>query len=293
VSVKPTKFKAGHYLTPNSVPGSQGVIEEAVKNTVVAQFNNPDSVERVMKVHGNDVAAIILEPIAMNMGFIPPKKGFLEGLRSICDEYNCLLIFDEVKTGGKFYSGAAGYFGVKPDLITLGKAIAGGFPLSVVAGRKEIMESIVPGVVAHAGTFNANPVSIRAGLVTLRDILTEEALAYASRLGDELANGFKDIIRDNGIKATVQHIGVSGSLVFSEKEVVDWRSFMQADIGKWWIFLIAMMNRGVIPNFGPDEQWTVSTQHAKEDVEITLEKFKEVAKIIKETEIKLPIVEAL
>lgn len=293
VSVKPTKFKAGHYLTPNSVPGSQGVIEEAVKNTVVAQFNNLDSVERVMKVHGNDVAAIILEPIAMNMGFIPPKKGFLEGLRSICDEYNCLLIFDEVKTGGKFYSGAAGYFGVKPDLITLGKAIAGGFPLSVVAGRKEIMESIVPGVVAHAGTFNANPVSIRAGLVTLRDILTEEALAYASRLGDELANGFKDIIRDNGIKATVQHIGVSGSLVFSEKEVVDWRSFMQADIGKWWIFLIAMMNRGVIPNFGPDEQWTVSTQHAKEDVEITLEKFKEVAKIIKETEIKLPIVEAL
>ncbi|PNV78226.1 MAG: aspartate aminotransferase family protein, partial [Thermoproteota archaeon] len=145
----------------------------------------------------------------------------------------------------------------------------------------------------HAGTFNANPVAIRAGLVTLRDILTEEALNYASRLGDDLANGFKDIIRDNGIKATVQHIGVSGSLVFSEREVVDWRSFMQADIGKWWIFLIAMMNRGVIPNFGPDEQWTVSTQHTKEDVEITLEKFKEVAKIIKETEVKLPIVEAV
>ncbi|PNV77612.1 MAG: aspartate aminotransferase family protein, partial [Thermoproteota archaeon] len=88
VSVKPTRFKAGHYLTPNSVPGSQGMIEEVVKNTVVAQFNNLDSVERVMKVHGNDVAAIILEPIAMNMGFVPPKKGFLEGLRSICDEYN-------------------------------------------------------------------------------------------------------------------------------------------------------------------------------------------------------------
>ncbi|MEM3691875.1 MAG: aminotransferase class III-fold pyridoxal phosphate-dependent enzyme [Candidatus Korarchaeum sp.] len=293
VSVKPSKYKAGHPVTPNSVPGSQGVLEEVVKNTLVAQFNSLESVEKVMRVHGNEVAAIILEPIPMNMGFVLPKPGFLEGLRSICDEYNCLLIFDEIKTGGKFYSGAAGHFKVKPDLMTLGKAIAGGFPLSVVAGRREVMQSIVPGVVAHAGTFNANPVAIRAGLVTLRDILTESELAKASRLGEELAKGYLDVIRDEGIEATVQYLGVSGSMVFAKDEVVDWRSFQKVDVGKWWLFMIAMMNRGVIPNYGPDEQWTVSTQHTKEDVEVAVERFKEVAKIIKKVELELPLVEAV
>ncbi|WP_233437666.1 aspartate aminotransferase family protein [Candidatus Korarchaeum cryptofilum] len=293
VSVKPSKYKAGHPVTPNQVPGSQGVLEDVVKHTLVAQFNNLESVEKIMRQHGNDVAAIILEPIPMNMGFVIPKPGFLEGLRSICDEYNCLLIFDEIKTGGKFYSGAAGYFKVRPDLMTLGKAIAGGFPLSVVAGKKEIMQSIVPGVVSHAGTFNANPVAIRAGLVTLRDILTEEALSYASRLGEELAKGYLDIIKDEGIEATVQYIGVSGSMVFAKDEVVDWRSFQKVDVGKWWLFMIAMMNRGVLPNYGPDEQWTVSTQHTKEDIETTIEKFKEVAKIIKRVELELPLVEAV
>jgi len=129
--------------------------------------------------------------------------------------------------------------------------------------------------------------------VTLRDILTEGALAQASRLGEELAKGYLDIIKDEGIEATVQYIGVSGSMVFAKEEVVDWRSFQKVDVGKWWLFMIAMMNRGVIPNYGPDEQWTVSTQHTKEDIETALEKFKEVAKIIKKVELELPLVEAV
>jgi len=291
VSVKPSRYKAGNPAAPNQVPGSQGILKEAIEHTLVAQFNDLESVERIMKVHGNDVAAIILEPVPMNMGLVLPRQGFLEGLRDICDEYNCLLIFDEIKTGGKLYSGAAGYFKVKPDIMILGKSIAGGFPLSVVAGRREIMQSVVPGVIAHAGTFNANPVAVRAGLVTLKYILTEEALAQAAELNKELTDGFRDIASDHGVDVVVKSLGISGSLMFSENDVTDWRSFLNVDVGKWLLFFTAMMNRGIIMNFGPNEQWTVSVQHKKEEVERALEVFKEIAPMVKEMNLKIPVKE--
>jgi len=295
VSVKPSKAKAGHPRFPNQVPASQGILEEIVKNTLVAPFNDLEAVETIMKTHGNDVAGIILEPIPMNMGFVLPKPEFLKGLREIADEYNSVLIFDEVKTCGKFYRGATGYFKVKPDLVAMGKAIAGGYPLSLVAGRKEIMECVVPGVVSHAGTFNSNPLSITAGIVTLSQILTEEAMIEATKLSEMLARGYEQIIQDTRISAIVQWAGTSGTVHFTKtKRVENWRSFLTTEVARWHLYLMIMMNRGIIPMApGPDEQWTVSVQHTKEDIEKHLEAFKEVAENLRRVDREMSMVEAI
>jgi len=296
VSVKPSKAKAGHPRFPNQVPASQGILEEVVKNTLVAPFNDLEAVETIMKTHGNDVAGIILEPIPMNMGFVLPKPGFLQGLREIADEYNSVLIFDEVKTCGKFYGGAVEHFKVKPDLITLGKAIAGGYPLSAVAGKKEVMSCVVPGVVSHAGTFNSNPLCITAGIVTLSKILTKEAMAKATRLSEMLAKGYEDIINDTKIPAIVQWAGTSGTMHFTRegKKVENWRSFLATETARWMLYFVIMLNRGVVPMApGPDEQWTVSVQHSKEDINKHLEVFKEIAEHVRRLEMEMPIVEAI
>jgi len=295
VSVKPSKAKAGHPKFPNQVPASQGMLEEVVKYTLVAPFNNLEAVETIMKAHGNEVAGIILEPVPMNMGYVLPKPGFLKGLRDIANEYNSVLIFDEVKTCGKFYRGAAGYFKVKPDLVTMAKAIAGGYPLSVVAGKKEIMSCVVPGIVSHAGTFNSNTLCITAGIVTLTKILTEQAINRATKLSEMLAKGYQEIIEDAKIPVIVQWSGTSGTCHFTKvKRVEDWRSFLTSEVSRWLLYLMVMMNRGIVPMApGPDEQWTVSVQHTKEDIEKHLEVFKQVAEYVRKLDIEMPMVEAV
>jgi glutamate-1-semialdehyde 2,1-aminomutase len=295
VSVKPSKAKAGHPRFPNQVPASQGILEEVVKNTLVAPFNDLEAVEKIMREHGNDVAGIILEPIPMNMGFVLPDIEFLKCLRELADEYNSVLIFDEVKTCGKFYRGAAGYFNVKPDLMTMAKAIAGGYPLSVVAGKKEVMSCVVPGVVSHAGTFNSNPLSVTAGIVTLTKILTEENMKKATELSGALAKGYEDIIEDKKIPCIVQWAGVSGTVHFTKvKRVKDWRTFLTQEVARWHLYFMVMMNRGIVPMApGPDEQWTISVQHTKEDIERHLEVFKEVAEYVRKIELEEAMIEAI
>lgn len=295
VSVKPSKAKAGHPRFPNQVPASQGILEEVVKNTLVAPFNDLEAVEAIMKTHGNEVAGIILEPIPMNMGFVLPDQAFLKGLRDIADEYNSILIFDEVKTCGKFYGGASEYFKVKPDLVTMAKAIAGGYPLSLVAGKKEIMSCVVPGVVSHAGTFNSNPLCITAGIVTLTKILTEDAMAKATKLSEMLAKGYEDIINDTKIPAIVQWAGTSGTVHFTKaKRIKDWRSFLTSEVARWMLYLVIMLNRGIVPMApGPDEQWTISVQHTKEDINRHLEVFKEIAEHVRKLDKEMPMVEAV
>jgi glutamate-1-semialdehyde 2,1-aminomutase len=294
VSIKPSKNKAGSKKFPNAVPASLGVPEEAIKNTAIAPFNDIEAVEELMRRNEGEMAGVILEPIPMNMGFIRPKPGFLEGLRKLCTKYGVALIFDEVKTSGKFYRGAAGHFGVSPDLTVMGKAVAGGYPLSVLGGKKEVMEKIVPGVVAHAGTFNSNPVSVTAGIVTLSEILTENAMQNSAKLGESLAKGYRDLIRDSGIQGRVQGSGLSATVYFSEREVTNWRDFLQCDVGLWWVYYTSMLNRGIIPTAtGPDEQWTVSVQHTKDDIQRHLEVFEKVARSLRGLDISMPIVEAI
>jgi glutamate-1-semialdehyde 2,1-aminomutase len=296
VNVKPAVAKAGHPRFPKQVPASKGIVEEAVKQTLIAPFNDLEAVETIMEKHGNEVAAIIVEPIPMNMGYILPKPGFLEGLRKIADEYNSVLIFDEVKTSGKFYNGATGYFKVKPDLMTVAKAIAGGYPLSLIAGKKEIMNSVIPGVVSHAGTFNSNSLSIVAGLVTLSKILTEKAMNEATKLSGMLAKGYEDVIEDSKINALVKWAGTSGTVHFTKaKKIENWRDFITTiDVARWFLYTVIMANRGIVPSaWGPDEQWTISVQHTKEDIQKHLEVFKEIAGHVRKLDLEMPMVEAI
>jgi glutamate-1-semialdehyde 2,1-aminomutase len=285
VSVKPSRAKAGHRRFPNQVPASLGIPESIYKNTLVAPFNDLEAVEEIVQRDNSEIAGMILEPIPMNMGYVLPKPGFLEGLRKLADEYNFVLIFDETKTCGKFYGGIQDYVNVKPDIITMGKAIGGGVPISAVAGRKDIMEIIAPGVVGHAGTFNGNPLCVAAGIAALSKVLTKEAMNTAIGLCEALSKGYQDIIRDEGIVAQVSHAGLSGAIAFSSKPLTDWRSFQECHVGKWLAYCFAMMNRGIIAAGPlPDEQWTISVVHTKEEIENHIDAFKDVAKYVKKYE---------
>ena len=294
VSIKPKKEVAGDRRRPNPVPSSKGLLPELVQSAVVAPFNDLEAVETLATEHADDIAGIILEPVPMNMGYVHPKPGFLEGLRRIATEIGALLIFDEVKTCGKWYGGAEEAFGVTPDVKVLGKSIAGGFPLAAVGGTKSIMDQIVPGQIGHAGTFNANPLSISAGLVTMTKILTRAGMRHAQQIGDDLAKGYRDIIRDHGLSMVVQSGGISGTVHFARGAVTDWRSFQDVDVGRWWGYYTAMLNRGIVPMAtGPDEQWTSSVAHTKADVARHLDAFEDVAESMKRGRAEMSLVEAV
>jgi glutamate-1-semialdehyde 2,1-aminomutase len=223
-----------------------------------------------------------------------PQGDFLKRVQELAGEIGAVLIFDEVKTSGKFYHGVSDYYHIEPDMKVMAKAIAGGYPFSAIGGKREIMEKIVPGEVAHAGTFNSNPLCVRAAIVTLRDILTEEAFKRLNRLGAQLAVGYEHTVKDKNLTAQVQWAGLSGTISFTDKPVTDYRTCQSIDIGKWFSYYVGMLNRGIIP-FGtaPDEQWTISVQHTDQDIQRHLQAFDEVAELVKVTSLKLPVVEAL
>jgi len=258
---------------------SLGVPSYVWKDTLIARYNDLNSVEYLFSRYGDDIAGLIVEPVAMNIGVIPPEPGFLEGLRRICDEHGAVLIFDEIKTGAKLaYGGAVEYFGVQPDLVTVAKAVASGLPFSAVVGKREIMELIGKGKVTHAGTFNANHLSVTAAKVTLKEILTPDVYEPARRLSGELAKGYQDILDDKRIDAVVQWIGVNGHIYTGITEPVkNCGDYYREDQEMWWRLAYGMMNRGIIiEGLTADDEWTVSVQHTRGDVEATLEAFKEV-----------------
>jgi glutamate-1-semialdehyde 2,1-aminomutase len=294
VSIKPRKEVSGDPKHPNPVLASKGLLKELINTAVVAPFNDLDATETLALSHADDLAGIILEPVPMNMGYVQPEPGFLDGLRAVADEVGAVLIFDEVKTCGKWYGGAEEAFGVTPDVKVLGKAIGGGFPLAAVGGKASILDQVVPGEIAHAGTFNANPLSISAGLVTLTKILTRPAVRHAQGIGRDLAKGYADLIEDHGLPMRVQSGGISGTVHFARDTVRDWRSFQEVDVGRWWSYYVAMLNLGVIPMAtGPDEQWTTSVAHTQADVTRHLEAFEDVAEGLKQSRAEMPIVESV
>jgi len=294
VSVKPPAGKGGYFKYPLPVLSGPGVVQSAADEIIVAPFNDIEAVSKIVEKNYNDIAAIILEPVAMNMGLVIPKEGFLETLRKLSDEYNIVLIFDEIKTGSKHYGGASSYFNVKPDLMTLGKAIAGGFPLSVVGGKKEIMSVLGPGKTPHAGTFNSNPLSIDASLITLKDIFLERDIRKAEEISKEIAKGYKDIIEDYKIPMNVNQWSLSGSLYFGIDSVENWRDFLKTNVSLWYEYLYGMMNKGIIPAApGPDEQWTVSIVHTIEEANKNMEAFKEISESLKNVKSEEAIVESI
>jgi len=284
VGVKPRPETAGPAKTPHSVPASLGILPESASHTLIAPFNDLEATRAIAKSHAKDLAAIITEPIPMNMGFVMPESGFLPGLRELCDELGALLIFDEIKTGTKFYRGATGRFGVRPDLMTLGKSIACGIPFSAIAAVPGVMENVGPRKISHAGTYNANPFAIATCLATFEHVLTEEALSRSARLSERLAKGYTEVLHDAGVTGHVSADGVSGSVYFSEQPVRDWRSFLKVDGERSMVYFYSCVNRGLIPGgTGPDEQWTLSVVHTRAHVDRHIEVVSSIADRLKGT----------
>jgi glutamate-1-semialdehyde 2,1-aminomutase len=279
VSVKPHAPEFGDVNAPTSVPAGLGVPSYAVASAAVATFNNLDSVELRFKEASGEIAAIIVEPVMMNLGICMPYPGFLEGLREICTREGALLIFDEVKTGGKLsWGGASEYFRVKPDMICLGKSIGGGLPLSAFGGDASVMDLISQRKVFHGGTCNTNPVSMAAGLATFRDVLTRENYVRIERLGRRLVEGYRKTIAKVGLVAYVATAGANGALMLYPKEVRNYRDWITIDEDLWRHYWFGMVNRGVMPQpHWWDEQWTISVQHTEADIDQHLAAFEDVA----------------
>jgi len=279
VSVKPKAEEVGDANFPNSVPGGAGVTKATLQNTLVAQFNDVAGVERLFAKYPGEIAAVIVEPIMMNVGILMPDEGYHRALREITKRNGALLIFDEVKTGAKLArGGACEYFGIKPDIVCLAKSIGGGFSLAAFASTREVMGLISDHKVFHGGTYNTNPVAMAAGLAMFREVLTPAAYEHVNRLNKRLLDGYNKEISKTGLKAYVVGAGSNGSLMFFPKPIHNYRDWLKADSELWRHYWFAMVNRGVMAQpYWWDEQWTVSIAHTDADVDRHLAVFAEVA----------------
>jgi glutamate-1-semialdehyde 2,1-aminomutase len=281
VSVKPhpPDDDFGDIKNPKPVSGGKGVPAASIDNVKIATFNDLETVERRFGENPNQIAAIILEPIMMNVGLCLPQKGFLEGLRELCDKHGALLIFDEVKTGAKLgWAGASEYFGVTPDMICLAKSIGGGLPLAAFGTHQRVMQLISDHKVFHGGTYNTNPVSMAAGLAVFREVLTRENYAHTDKLSAKLTEGYRRIVAKSGLQAYIASAGVNGALMLYPKEIKNYRDWLAIDIDLWRHYWFGMVNRGVMAQpYWWDEQWTISVQHTQADIDEHLAAFADIA----------------
>lgn len=267
--------KAGSAALTTSVPDSAGVPADFTKHTLVAEYNNPSSVEALFAANPKDIAAVIVEPVAANMGVVLPKQGFLSFLREITERYGALLIFDEVITGFRLaLGGAQEYFGIKPDLSTFGKIIGGGMPVGAYGGREEIMRFVSPdGPVYQAGTLSGNPIATAAGLVTLR-ILEADPQIY-DRL-EERTGKLADAVREAaGGRVTVNQIGSLMSIFFTNQPVEDYESATSADTGAYADYFGFLLDHGIYVAPSQFEAMFVSDAHTGEDLERTIQVMKD------------------
>jgi glutamate-1-semialdehyde 2,1-aminomutase len=255
------------------------VPKASLENVKIATLNDLASVERRFKENSGEIAAIILEPIMMNVGLCMPQPGFLKGLREICDKNGALLIFDEVKTGAKLgWGGASEYFGVQPDMICLAKSIGGGLPLAAFGAHPSVMDLISQHKVFHGGTYNTNPVSMAAGLATFREVLTRENYTHVGKLSKKLVEGYRKIIAKVGLQAYIAEAGANGALMLYPKEIRSYRDWEAIDIDLWRHYWFGMVNRGVMAQpYWWDEQWTISVQHTEVDIDKHIAAFDDIA----------------
>ena len=263
--------QAGSGATTLGVPTSPGVPAAAAADTLLAAYNDLDSVERVVSANRGEVAAIIVEPIAGNMGVVPPREGFLQGLRAICDRERMLLVFDEVISGFRAAAGGAQQlFKVRPDLTCLGKIIGGGLPVGAYGGRADLMALVAPsGPVYQAGTLSGNPLAMTAGLWSLSE-LSPGLYRHLAKLGARLAGGLADAARDAGVALQVNAFGSLLTPFFTTEPVRDYRSALSSDTAKYAAFFRGMLDRGIYPPASQFEAWFLSGAHTERDVEATL-----------------------
>lgn len=272
-------IKAGSGALTLGVPSSPGVPAVLAEHTVTLNYNDTEQVEAFFAQQGERVACVIVEPVAGNMNCIPPQPGFLECLRKVCTEHGSVLIFDEVMTGFRVSAtGAQGYYGVQPDITTLGKVIGGGMPVGAFGGKREIMEHIAPkGPVYQAGTLSGNPVAMAAGIATLQLLQEPEFYPKLEAKTQRLVNGIAQAAERAGIALTTNSVGSMFGLFFTEeREVCNYRQVMACDTERFNRFFHGMLDRGVYLAPASYEAGFMSQAHTNEDIDTTIAKAAEV-----------------
>ena len=264
--------QAGSGATTLGVPTSPGVSRAVAADTLVARYNDLDSVDQLFKTHRNAIAALIVEPLAGNMGIVPPAAGFLGGLRARCDRHGTILIFDEVISGFRVSPGGAQErFAVRPDLTCLGKIIGGGLPVGAYGGRKDLMEQVAPvGPVYQAGTLSGNPLAMTAGRWALSQ-LSPALYTHLDRLGRRLATGLADAARQAGLDLQVNAHGSVLTPFFTAFPVHDYESATRSDTAAYARFFRGMLRRGIYPPPSQFEAWFLSGAHTTRHVDLALE----------------------
>lgn len=266
--------QAGSGVMTAGVPDSGGVPNGCTRDTLTATYNDLDSVKALFAANQNEIAAIIVEPVAANMGVVLPQPGFLQGLRDICDAHGSLLIFDEVITGFRLkIDGAQGFFGVRPDLTTFGKIIGGGMPVGAYGGRKDVMEVVSPlGAVYQAGTLSGNPVAMAAGLAQLK-LLRDNPQWYEelNRTGDWFYGQMEQVLREAGKGYQVNHVGSLCSVFFTDTPVTDYASAKTADTAAFAACARNYFEHGIYVAPSQFEAMFLSMAHTKEQLEQTLD----------------------
>ena len=265
---------AGSGVMTSGVPDSAGVPKGCTQDTMIAVYNDLNSVRQLMEESRDGAAAVIVEPVAANMGVVPPKEGFLQGLRDLCDAHGALLIFDEVITGFRLgFCGAAGFYGVRPDLVTYGKIIGAGMPVGAYGGRKEIMDVVAPaGAVYQAGTLSGNPVAMAAGLVQLRTLWEDQEIyTRLCRKGEMLFDGIRKILLKKGIEYQVNSVASLGCMFFTEHPVTDYATAKQSDTKAFSEYFRYMLNQGIHMAPSQFEAIFLSDAHTEEEIGETLD----------------------
>ena len=270
-------IKAGSGVATLGLPDSPGVPADIAKNTLTVAYNDLASAKVVFEKFGSELAAVIVEPVAGNMGVVPPQPGFLEGLRALTEEHGTVLIFDEVMTGFRVdYGCAQEYYGVRPDLTTLGKVIGGGLPVGAFCGKREIMEQIAPaGPIYQAGTLSGNPLAMTAGIETLSR-LTPESYTYFQKLGDQLEAGFREAASKYNIPHTVNRAGSMIGFFFTNENVIDFETAKTSDLQLFAEYFKLMAEEGIFLPPSQFEGMFLSTAHTEEHIAKTVEAFHKV-----------------
>jgi len=273
VSTKPALDKAGPAHAPHPV-----VTNGTTPGTVhVVPFNDLDALEHLFKTYGDDIACFIVEPVLENLGIVIPDAGYHEGVRELCDKYGIVLIYDEVKTGlTAGVQGAAQRLGVKPDLICLAKSIGGGLPVAAFGGKKELMDAVADGRMAHFGTFNGNPL-VMAGIRAMDKLATAEALAKAEALNDQALDRIDSIIEEFELPAHTVGFGVKGCVTWSKDPVRNYRDYKATNFALAELSWLWSLNRGIITPPGLDEQWLISFAHTQNEIDILVNDFRALA----------------
>ncbi len=265
--------QAGSGVATLGLPDSPGVTSGTTADTLTAPYNDLDAVARLLDVHRHEVAAIIVEPVAGNMNFVPPIDGFLSGLRQQCDRSGALLIFDEVMTGFRVdLNGAQGLFGINPDLTTLGKVIGGGLPVGAFGGRADIMRHLAPlGKTYQAGTLSANPLAMAAGIATLQQLFQDGYFADIVKVGMKLDEGWRGAAASAGIPITVSRMGTMSGIHFQKDQPRNWTEVNRGDVDLFTRVFHSLLNQGIFLAPSSFEASFISSAHSESEIQQTIE----------------------